>query len=160
MPPTRSVRWSVVGISFALFVLSLALPAGRFIQDPGTPSAQVFNHEGFVMFFMAIFGPFYGNFAVLANPLALVGLLMIISQKYRGAAITLFFAFLFTLQTHQLHSQKIYEDEGGANFSYMIHLLPGWYVWVLSILFPLAAAIYFKWFAPKLPPTAPPPTPA
>jgi len=151
MIPTRRVRLAVVGISFLLFLLSLYLDAARFIENPGTPSAQVVNHAGFVMFFMAIFGPISGNFAFLANPLLLVGWLMISAQKYRGAAITLFIGFLFTLQTYQLHSQKIYEDEGGSNFSYMTHLLPGWWVWLLSIVFPLAAAVYFKWFAPKLP---------
>jgi hypothetical protein len=160
MIPTRRIRLSVVGISLMLFVLSLYLDAARFTENPGTANAQLITHSGFVMFFMALFGPFYGNFAFFANPLLLVGWLMISAQKYRGAAITLFIAFLFTLQTHSLHSQRIYEDEGGVNFSYMTHLLPGWYVWLLSILFPLAAAIYFKWFAPKVPhaPT-PEPTP-
>ena len=160
MIPTRPVRLAVVGISLALFLLSLYLDAARFIENPSTPSAAVIHHAGFTMLFMALFGPLYGNFAFLANPLLLVGWLMIIAQKYRGAAISLFIAFLFTLQIEQLHSHKIYEDEGGVNFSYMTHLLPGWYVWVLAILFPFAAAVYFKWFAPKLPPDPAPEPPA
>jgi hypothetical protein len=159
MIPTRRVRLAVIGISLALFLLSLCIPSARFLQNPGTDSAHVFDRAGLTMLLMSLLGPLQGNFALLANPLLLVGWLMISAQKYRGAAITLFIAFLFTLQTSSLRSHKIYEDEGGVNFSYMIHLLPGWWVWLLSILFPLAAAIYFKWFAPKLP-APPPPTPA
>jgi len=159
MVPTRRVRLAVVGISFALFLLSLCLPSATILQNPGSEYAYSFHRAGIILFFMGIIGPVYGNFAFLANPLLLVGWLMISAQKYRGAAITLFIAFLFTFQVQQLHSHKVYEDEGGVNFSYMTHLLPGWYVWLLAILFPFAAAVYFKWFAPKLPP-APVPTSA
>jgi len=156
MIPTRRVRLAVVGISLALFLLSLYLDAGRFIEDPGTTGAQVITHSGFALFFMALLGPIYGNFAFFANPLMLVGWLMIIAQKYRGAAISLFLALPFTFEIQQLHSHLVYEDEGGVNFSYMTHVLPGWYVWVLAILFPFAAAVYFKWFTPRLLPVAAP----
>jgi len=161
MVPTRSVRLAVVGACIALYLLSLYMDALQFIENPGTPNAQIIHHSGIIMFFMGIFGPLSGNFAILANPLLWAGWLMIWSQKYRGAAITLFIAFLFTLQTAQLRGQLINEDEGGVNVSYMTHLLPGWWIWVLSIVFPLAAAIYFKWFAPKLPaqPEFEPPAP-
>src|ERR1700678_3715862 len=107
MIPTRRVRLAVVGISLALFLLSLYLDAARFIEDPGTTGAQVITHSGFVLFFMALLGPIYGNFAFFANPLMWAGWLMIWSQKYRGAAITLFFAFLFTLEISQLRSHLI-----------------------------------------------------
>ena len=162
MIPTRRVRLAVIGISLALFILSLCVPAARFIQNPGTAYPNVFDRAGITMLLMSLLGPLQGNFAFLANPLLLTGWLLISAQKYRGAAIALFIAFLFTLQTSSLRSHKVYEDEGGVNFSYMTHLLPGWYVWLLSILFPFAAAVYFKWFAPKLPepvPHAPPPPP-
>jgi hypothetical protein len=159
MIPTRSVRLAVVGVSIALFILALCLPSARFLQNPGTPSAYEFNRAGITMLLMSLLGPLSGNFAFCANILLLVGWLMISAQKYRGAAISLFIGFLFTLQTVQMRSTRVIEDEGGVNFSYMTHLLPGWWVWLLSILFPLAAAIYFKWFAPKLPP-APPATPS
>jgi len=161
MIPTRRVRVAVIGISIALFIIALCLPSASFLQDPGTPSAYVFKRVGLTMLLMSLLGPLQGNFAFCANPLLLVGWLMISAQKYRGAAISLFIAFLFTLQTSSMRSHAVMEDEAGVNYSYMVHLLPGWFVWVLSILFPLAAAIYFKWFAPKLPPApAPePPTP-
>jgi hypothetical protein len=158
MVPTRSVRLAVIGGCIALYLVSLYMDAIQFIENPGTPNTHIIAHSGIIMFFMSIFGPLSGNFAILANPLLWAGWLMIWSQKYRGAVITLAIAFLFTLQTFQLRGQLIDEDEGGVNVSYMNHLLPGWYVWVLAILIPLAAAAYFKWFAPK-PPTPPAPEP-
>ena len=159
MVPTRLVRLSVVAASIALFLLALYLDAVQFIENPGTASAQIITHAGGTMLFFSLAGPLKGNFAFFANPCMLVGWIMVLAQKYRGAAICFILAFLFALETFQLRGQALSVDEGGMNFFFFTHPIVGWYVWVLAIFFPFAAAVYFKWFAPKLPP-APVPTSA
>jgi len=163
MIPTRSNRATVIVVSILLWLISIFLPAVQFHENPGSWRVQTITHSGFEMlFFSALFGWFYANFAFLANPMLLFGWIFIGRQRFRRAFFFLLPAALLTLQTFQLWHTTWHEDEGGVNNSYMTHPTIGWYLWLASILVPLAAAVYFQWFAPKLPAshTPPPPPPA
>jgi hypothetical protein len=122
MPPTRSARLAVIGASISCWLISMALPAMQFHENPGLPSAQTISHSGFEMAFACIFGLLYFNFVLFANPLLLFGWIFLAQQRYRRAAFWLVPAALLALETFQLRGQKFYEDEGGANISYMTHL--------------------------------------
>lgn len=101
---------------------------------------------------MSIFSPLFLNFAILANPLLLVGWILLGKQKFRAASITLGIAVFCALQTFQLRVFPLLEDEAGANVSYLTHPLIGWDLWMTAILLPFAAAIYFRNLAKRTPP--------
>ena len=50
-------------------------------------------------------------------------------------------ALLLTLQTFQLKISGIPYDEGVVKRGFLLHLLPGWYLWVLSIAIPFAVSL-------------------
>jgi hypothetical protein len=157
MPPTRSARLSVIGASLSCWLISMALPAMQFHENPGLPSAQTISHSGFEMAFASIFGLLYFNFVLFANPLLLFGWIFLAQQRYRRAAFWLVPAALLALETFQLRGQKFYEDEGGSNISYMTHPQIGWYLWIASIVLPMAAALRWRRFQ-QSPPTLKEPT--
>ena len=135
----------LIGV-IALFALSLQQPAILFRQvstGPGGvefPAGHVIK-TGMQMAFGGLFGPFFGNFAGLANPLLLAGCILILLRRTRGAILCLAFAVPLALQTFQLKSMPYYEDEGGVMLSYMVHPLAGWYCWFGAILLALTLAI-------------------
>jgi len=155
LPTKPTLRWIILS-SLLLWIVSLLLPALAFNENPGK-YVRVVHHSGFEMMFASIFGIFELNLAILANPLLLVGWILLGKRKFRGTFITLGFALLFALQTFQLYFTPFMEDEGGSNKSYLTHPLIGWYLWMAAIILPFAAAIHFRNLDKKNPP---PPTPA
>jgi hypothetical protein len=153
MLPDKRTRLLLIFASIALWLVSMVLPAVQFHENPG-PNMQVITHDGFTMlFYSALFGWWmYANFAFLANPLLLFGWIFIGQQRYRRAIFWIAPAALLTLQTFQVKAITWHEDEGGVNNSLMTHPTIGWYVWVASILLPLAAAIHWRRIQKALPP--------
>ena len=169
MPPTHRIRLGIIAASVALLAASLLLPALQFhlhhdqiVTQPAIAAAPTYppaadppppppvppdvtlSHTGLTMLLGGIFGPFKGNFAVLANPLLVFGWMLILAGHFRKAAIACGVAILFALQTFQLSVSGFYEDEGGSNIAYLTHPLIGWYLWVAAMLLPFAAALYFR----------------
>ena len=85
----------------------------------------------------SLLGLFFGNFAVLANPLLVAGCILILLQRGRMAINCLAWALICALQTFQLMLVPYHEDEGGVVLSYMVHPLIGWYCWFGAILLAL-----------------------
>jgi hypothetical protein len=159
MLPTRAHRLLVIFISLGLWLVSIFLPAVQFHENPGSTWSHTITHSGFEMlFFSALFGWFSGNFAFLANPLLLFGWIFLGQQRYRRALCWLAPAPLLAMQTFQLRHTTWHEDEGGVNNSFMTHPVIGWYVWLASILLPLAVAIHWYRIQRALPAPPPPPT--
>jgi hypothetical protein len=146
-PATRWVRAAVV-ISMLLFAASLVTPAIRFALVHGhhphpRPSdvRQVESKTGFAMLFSSLFGPFYLNFAGVANPLLIVAWWLLWYRRSNAAPILLVVALLLSLQTFQLYQSGIAADEGGVMYDEMLRPLVGFYLWVASMAVPLVASL-------------------
>ena len=135
-----------------LFAMSFCEPAIFFRQMSAGPRG-VLSPAGYVvkmggqMALGSLLGPFFGNFAVLANPLLLAGCILILFRRARTAVICLTWAIIFALQTFQLMLVPYHEDEGEVLLSYMVHPLVGWYCWFGAILLALLLALEQNWTA-------------
>lgn len=150
--PQFRLRLSVVLLSAALFIASLCLPAilfhdtvpdGRGTNFPRI-AAGTEDVSGLGMLLSSIFGPSFGNFAGLANPLLLLCWILLLARKARAALICSIAAALLTLQTFQLYSHPMMLDEGGVVQGTLIHPLAGYYFWIASILITCLASFYWR----------------
>ena len=135
-----------------LFATSFREPAIFFRQMSTGPHGVLFpaGHVvkmGKQMALGSLLGPFFGNFAVLANPLLVAGCILIFLQRGRMAINCLAWAVICALQTFQLMLVPYHEDEGGVVLSYMVHPLIGWYCWFGAILLALLLALEQNWSA-------------
>ncbi|QHN03116.1 hypothetical protein FTO74_06845 [Granulicella sp. WH15] len=148
--PTFRTTLALIGVT-ALFALSLQQPAILFRRMSTAGPRNAMIPAGYVvktgkqMALGGLLGPLLGNFAVLANPLLLVGCILILFRRTGEAILCLALAVIFALQTFQLRVQPYHEDEGGVFLSYMIHPLTGWYCWFGSILLALTLACVQQW---------------
>lgn len=150
--PQFLLRLCVVLLSAALFIVSLCLPAilfrdtipdGRGTNFPRIATGTE-NVSGMGMLLSSIFGPSFGNFAGLANPLLLLSWILLLARKTRAALICSIAAALLTLQTFQLYSHPMMLDEGGVVQGTLIHPLAGYYFWIASILITCLASLYWR----------------
>lgn len=142
-------RLAVLG-SVLLYIASLRTPAILFqLNHPGTRV-----ESGAAMLWFSGWGLFQLNFAGVANPLLFVSWFLLGFGRLRGAFVCLLIAVGFALQTFQLRSlNEVDFDEAGVLTGHMLHPLAGWYLWMASLLLPLAAA----WLLRRV---VPPPAPA
>ena len=147
----RSVRTMLLLLAvFALFASSFQGPAIYF-RLMATDEHHSLYPQGHVvktgtqMLLSSVAGPFFGNFAGMANPMLIVGCTFIVLRRSREAMRYLGLAVLFALQTFQLMVLPYHEDEGGVMQSYMVHPLAGWYRWFGAILLALAIAVEQHW---------------
>ena len=133
-----------------LFATSFHEPAIFFRQTSTGPHGVRFP-AGYVvktgkqLALASLLGPFFGNFAVFANPLLIAGCILILLQKTRMAVNCLAWAVACALQTFQLMLLPYHEDEGGVSLSYMVHPLIGWYCWFGAILLALLLSLEQNW---------------
>lgn len=151
----RFLRIGAVLVSAGLWGWSFSLPAILFryalrADHPGLP-LQTETYSGMGMFFASLLGPCFLNFAGVANVLLMVGWVLLLRNAVRGARINLGIAALLTLQTFQMRFVEFPFDEAGVNNGLLLHPLVGWYVWVASIVVPLAVAFLLPKPMPKLP---------
>ncbi len=136
-------------IVIALYVVSFREPAIYFrqmsngINHTQYPVGHVVK-MGRQMALGSLLGPIFGNFAVLANPLLIVGCVLILLKRTQQAVTCLALALLFALQTFQMMVVPYHEDEGGVVLSYMVYPLVGWYCWFGAILLALLLAMEQK----------------
>ncbi len=144
----RSLRITLVLILVStLFVISFHQPAILFRQMSTDSTPHILHpaglevKTGIQMALGGLFGPLFGNFAILANPLLLAGCVLILGGKNRLAVRCLALAVLLALQTFQLMLLPYHEDEGGVMVSFMVHPLLGWYCWFGAILLAFLLAV-------------------
>ncbi|WP_419805890.1 hypothetical protein [Terriglobus sp.] len=146
------LRIATVVISAVLWGWSFSLPAivFRLSTDNGRHNMpfETETYSGMGMFFASILGPCFLNFAGVANILLLVGLILLLRNRPRGARINLGIAALLTLQTFQMRLIEFPFDEAGVRNGLLLHPLVGWYVWAGSILLPLAVAFLLPSLSP------------
>ena len=164
-----AVTVSIVLWFASLFLPAVALRIGGppGVGAPGVP-LRVDVNSGAWMLFFSLGGYMQGNFAGYANLLLITGWLQLArpnrarttsavaplahesfasgttllrSFKAADPRILLGIALLMTLETFQLKSSGIPYDEGVVQRGYLLHLLPGWYVWVLSIAISFFASL-------------------
>lgn len=140
----RLLRIATVAVSAVLWGWSFRLPAivFRLTTDNGRHNMpfETETHSGMGMFFASILGPMFLNFAGVANILLMVGWLLLLRNRPRGARINLGIAALLTLQTFQMRFIEFPFNEAGVRNGLLLHPLAGWYLWVGSIVLPLAVA--------------------
>ena len=133
-------------ISLGLYLLACSLPALDMRKDG--PSA------GALILMAGWLGIFAGVFAWYANPLWALGVIFAALRKRTPAIVFGVLALPLAATVFSDLGRELPGDEGNATKTAIVRLLPGAYVWFLSLLsLPVAAAF-------RTPKAAPPPFPA
>jgi hypothetical protein len=136
--------------SVLLFLVACCLPALEF-KHSSTPNDVMLGLRalavGWSGFFAAVFSWY-------ANPVWLLGVVLVLLRKPVPAAIVGVLAIVIAYGTFSLIGRDLPADEGNVNKMAVIKLLPGCYVWMASlVLLPIAAV-----FNPPRKPVAPVPS--
>ena len=124
-------------ISMGLFSVACCLPALEW-HKAGTPNDVMFGARALVVGWSGIFA---GVFAWFANPVWAAGFLFALLGKPKIAALFSVVAMMIALTTFTLIGLELPGDEGGVTKTSIIRLLPGFYVWLASILSLLATSL-------------------
>jgi len=128
----------VIGASAAVFVVACAIPALMFQNLSGTEQSWY----GGVVFLLGWMGALVGQFGWFANLFLLASW---ISAGFRwriGAILFAAAALLLAAQSFALFGESIPADEGGVNKLSLVRLLPGFYVWIASIVVALIGGFF------------------
>lgn len=90
---------------------------------------------------MGWLGPLLGLFGWLANPLALLALLLVALGLYRSAAVCALLACGVSLDTFRLYGQAIPADEASARTLELQALGWGVWAWFASLAVPLLGSV-------------------
>jgi len=125
--------------SAGLFFVACCLPALEFNKEQTRDVLSGFN-----VLAVGWSGIFAGVLGWYANPVWLLGIIMAFVDKPKVAAIAAVVAFLIGCTTFGLFGKVLPADEGGVTHMSLANLLPGAYVWLLSLI-----ALGFSVFARK-----------
>ena len=158
----QSARAAVVGLSVALFVIALFLPAlefhgvnGSYVNSSANPgNAPGFDPtldlwKGSTALISGMFGILDMDLAGYANPLLWAAWVLLLLNRLRAAAWCALIAGALSLLTFRLFSSPIPEDEGGVKHAILTHLHAGAWLWFASIFVALLAGII--WWSRQLP---------
>jgi hypothetical protein len=133
-------QFFVIGASAAVFAIACAIPALTFQNLSGTEQSWC----GGLVFLHGWKGPIVGQFAWFAN-LFLFGSWMSAGFRWRpGAVLFAAGALLIAAQSFALFGEAIPADEGGFNKLTLTRLMPGFYVWIASIVIALAGGFFVR----------------
>ncbi len=121
-----------------LYLIACATPCLEVTQksDPVWPGLQILA--------IGWLGVLVGQFAWLANPLWMAGMLFFVFRKWM---VTLIFsgpALLFALNTLTMFVTELPADEAGINTFHLVRLRIGFYLWLASLLVLFAGALVMK----------------
>lgn len=127
-----------IGISVVLYLIACATPCLEVSQksDPVWLGLQILV--------MGWLGILVGQFAWLANPLWLAGLLFFAFRKWMAALILSGLALVFALNTFTMFVTELPADEGGMNTFHLVRLRIGFYLWLASLAVPFARAFVMR----------------
>jgi len=133
-------QFFVIGASAAVFAVACALPALTFQTTSGVEQTWF----GGMIFFIGWMGALVGQFGWFAN-LLLLGSWISAGFRWRpGAFLFAAGALLLAAQSFALFGKAIPADEGGFNKLTLTHLMPGFYVWVASIVIALVGGFFLR----------------
>jgi hypothetical protein len=122
-----SSRWHVIVASLLLYALACATPCLEFQKD-----GRLWIWNGLDSLGGGWIGLFFSQFAWLANPLWLAGLLLLAWRRWTAAMICALLALLFAANTFLLLHKQLPGDEGGMTRMELQRLLVGFYFWLAS----------------------------
>lgn len=127
-----------IGLSVLLFLLACATPCLEMSQksDP--------TWYGLRILVLGWMGVLVGQFAWLANPLWLLGLITFALRKWRVALIALGASLLFAANTLLLFVMPLPADESNINHTSLVRLRIGFYLWLASIAVLFGRALVMK----------------
>lgn len=134
-------RWLIPRISITLYFVACVTPALGFDKQTW-PGYQVAMIGGM--------GVLLGQFGWLANLPLFAAWVLLGLGKVRAGRICALAALLIAAHTFTLFGQNVPMDEGGMNHMRLQTLLPGFYLWIASIL----TALIGSWWVPPKPSVA------
>jgi uncharacterized protein YqgC (DUF456 family) len=137
-------RLAVVAASLLVYLVACFVPAVYFDKPGQEP------WPGVMTLILGAFALFEGQFAWLANPLLGVALLLLIFRQWVATAVVAGLAFLVSLDTLRLLGETVWLDEGGVNKAVATGLGPAFYLWIASMLVPLAGALVLRTYERSL----------
>jgi hypothetical protein len=122
--------------SLLLFLVSCCLPALEF-KNSSSPNDVMFGLRALVVGWS---GFFVWVLSWYANPVWLLGVVLVLLRKPIPAAIVGVVAIAIAYGTFSLVGRELPADEGNVKKMTVIKLLPGCYVWMASlVILPVAA---------------------
>lgn len=127
-----------IGLSVLLFVMACATPCLEMSQksDP--------TWYGLRILVLGWMGILAGQFAWLANPLWLLGLITFALRKWLVTLIVLGFSLLFAANTLLIFVMPLPADESNINHTSLVRLRIGFYLWLASIAVLFGRAFVMK----------------
>ncbi|MBN9659823.1 MAG: hypothetical protein J0H49_16680 [Acidobacteria bacterium] len=122
--------------SLGLYAIACCLPALAF-RKTGSPDDIMLGLRALAVGWSGIFAGVLGWYA---NPLWLLGLLLIALRKPTAAAIAGVLAVALACTVFSDLGRELPADEGNVTKTAILRVLPGFYVWVASfLLLPITA---------------------
>ncbi len=120
-----------------LYLIACCLPALEF-KNSDKPNDIMFGLRALAVGWSGIFA---GVMAWYANPFWMLGLILALLRKPVFAAVAGVIAIAIALTTFSVIGRELPGDEGGVTKTTVIRLLPGFYVWIASLVaLPVTAA--------------------
>jgi hypothetical protein len=139
LEPFDRARFVAIAISVIALAAGTALPSGHFTDESGTP--VMWRGATFVL--CGWFGPMMGGpiCGWYANPMLILGWILLALRRYRGASIVLVVSAVLALSSASLFGVEVWQNEGGVNNLRLQHFGIGFYVWLVGVLAPTGVAI-------------------
>jgi hypothetical protein len=139
LEPFDRARFAAIAISVIALAAGTALPSGHFTDESGTP--VMWRGATFVL--CGWFGPMMGGpiCGWYANPMLILGWILLALRRYRGASIVLVVSAVLALSSASLFGVEVWQNEGGVNNLRLQHFGIGFYVWLVGVLAPTGVAI-------------------
>jgi hypothetical protein len=133
---TAATTNAVLIASLVLFVVACCLPALEFRKSNNTHDVM-FGLRAFVVGWSGFFA---GVNAWFANPVWMLGMILVVVGKNHMGLVTGVVAIAIAATTFSILGRELPGDEGNVTKTTVIKLLPGCYVWLASlVLLPIAA---------------------
>jgi hypothetical protein len=137
--PFDRARFVAIAISVIALAAGTALPSGHFTDESGDP--VMWRGATFVL--CGWFGPMMGGpiCGWYANPMLILGWILLALRRYRGASIVLVIAAALALSSASLFGVEVWQNEGGVNNLRLQTFGIGFYVWLVGVVAPTGVAI-------------------
>ena len=137
-PRTPFMSNTVLIASIVLFIVACCLPALEFKNSQG-PNDVMLGLRALVVGWSGFFA---AVFAWFANPCWLLGVILLSLRKPISGGVLGLIAVAIACSTFKTVGIELPGDEGNVTRTTIIRLLPGFYVWIASLLsLPLAALL-------------------
>ncbi len=123
--------------SVVLFIAACCLPCLEW-QKAGQPNDIMFGGRALLLGWSGLFSGVYGW---LANPFWVLALFFALIRKPTITSVLGAIALAIALTTFGVVGKELPGDEGGVTKTTIVRILPGCYVWLISMLSLAAAAI-------------------